>query len=98
MQELPNIWQSIHRFIASDIARFLAFWALNIFNPLIYFPTNVVYFKGDNMLKDGQMIDLIDLLTKKNKYFRLDHQWILKVKSFSRLNSGHECMSNFRTR
>lgn len=82
MQELPNIWQSIHRFIASDIARFLAFWALNIFNPLIYFPTNVVYFKGDNMLKDGQMIDLIDLLTKKNKYFRLDHQWILKVKSF----------------
>lgn len=73
---------NIHRFIASDIAWFLAFWALNIFNPLIYFPTNVVYFNGDNMLKDGQMIDLIDLLTKKNKYFRLDHQWILKVKSF----------------
>lgn len=69
MQELPNIWQSIHRFIASDIARFLAFWALNIFNPLIHFPTNVVYFKGDNMLKDGQMIDFSRPFNKKEQIF-----------------------------
>lgn len=56
-------------FIASDIARFLAFWALNIFNPLIYFPTNVVYFKGDNMLKDGQMIDFNRPFNKKEQIF-----------------------------
>lgn len=39
------------------------------FNPLIYFPTNVVYFKGDNMLKDGQMIDFSRPFNKKEQIF-----------------------------
>lgn len=98
-QELRNIWQSIPVSSSTDIAQFMAFWALEIFNPLIHFHTNVVYFKGDSMLKDGQMIDFKSRpFIKKNKYSRLDQQWILKVKGFSRFNSGHEFMSNFRTR
>lgn len=34
------------------------------------------------MLKDGQMIDFSRPFNKKEQIFRLDHQWILKVKSF----------------
>lgn len=40
-----------------------------MFNPLIHFPTNVVYFKGDNMLKDGQMIDFSRPFNKKEQIF-----------------------------
>lgn len=65
---------------------------------ILSFEPNVVYFKGDNMLKDGQMIDFSRPFNKKEQIFQIGPPVDFKSKKLSRFNSGHECMSNFRTR